>query len=520
RMLRGNTVGGLSVENWFDLAASVNQVRLGNERTNFITDAMFGMINLDYKNFFFVEGTLRQDRTSTMNPDNNSFVYPSVNSSLVLSDAFAMPSAFNLLKLRASWGIVGNYPETYRANIAYNQNSLNEQGGSPPILYTTIPRDFGNDGIAPEMKHEYELGLEGAMYNGRFRFDVAYYNAQVRDQILPLTVPRSSGAGSVLTNIGTLRNTGVELQLSGTPVSTKDVQWDVTLNAAKNWNKVEKLAPGLDELLHSDWDGNAAQMVSRVGESMGDLLAHPIATDDQGRKIVDPNGLYRVDPDTLITVGNAMPKVIGGLVSGLKVKNFTLDVVADYRIGGHVIPTALNWMTSRGLTEESLNFSDESRGGLRYYQTEDGTRIQTTGNEGPNGEQVYTDGIILDGVQADGTPNDVIASNPEYYWIVYNWGGPQYSPNTRYELYIKENNYVKLRELSLGYSLPKKAVERIGLTSLNFSVYGRNLFYFYRSIKNMDAEQLTAGSKWFQNVNNAGNNPSTRTFGLRLRASL
>ena len=519
--LSRGTNGGLSVENWFDVSASVNTPNSGSSRNSIVKDAFLGTANLDYKGYFFVEGTIRKDKTSTMNPNNNSFVYPSVNSSLVLSEAFDLPLFMNYLKIRGSWGIVGNYPDPYQANIAYNQNTLGSQGGNP-VLYTTIPSNFGNDGIRPEEKHEYEFGIEMKFFQGRLGLDASYYNAQIVDQILPLTLPNSSGAGSVLTNIGTLRNKGYEFAVTGTPIDTGSFRWDAIVNFAKNDNKVEKLAPGLDELLHADYDGNAAQLKSLVGQPMGDLYAHPVATDSQGRRIVDPNGLYKVDPDKMEKFGNAMPKWTGGVMNSFSYKNITLDALVDFRIGGHVMPTALNWMTSRGLTEESTKFMDTERGGLSYYEDVSGTRIQTTpgATAGPGGEVVYHDGILLDGVTNDGQPNDQIASSADYYWTVYNWGGPQYSPNTRYELYIKENTYFKMRELSIGYKMPRKVIDKIGLSKLQFSVFGRNLFYIYRTIKDMDGEQTTAGSRWFQNVNNVGTNPSTRSFGLMVRASL
>ncbi|MCM4151138.1 SusC/RagA family TonB-linked outer membrane protein [Arenibacter sp. N53] len=520
--LNRGTNGGLSVENWFDISASVNTPNSGSSRNSIVKDAFLGTMNLDYKGYFYVEGTIRKDKTSTMNPNNNSFVYPSVNSSFILSEAFDLPLFMNYFKIRGSWGIVGNYPDPYQANIAYNQNTLGSQGGNP-VLYTNIPSSFGNDGIRPEEKHEYEFGMELKFFQGRLGLDASYYNAQVVDQILPLTLPNSSGAGSVLTNIGTLRNKGYEFGLTGTPIDTGSFRWDVIVNVAKNENIVEKLAPGLDELLHADYDGNAAQLKSLVGQPMGDLYAHPVATDAQGRRIVDPNGMYKIDADKMEKFGNAMPKWTGGVMNSFSYKNITLDALVDGRIGGHVMPTALNWMTSRGLTEESTKFMDTESGGLSYYEENGtGTRIQTTpsATAGPGGEVVYHDGILLDGVTNDGQPNDQIASSADYYWTVYNWGGPQYSPNTRYELYIKENTYFKMRELSIGYKMPRKVIDKIGLSKLQFSVFGRNLFYIYRTIKDMDGEQTTAGSRWFQNVNNVGTNPSTRSFGLMVRASL
>lgn len=515
------TNGGLSTENLFDIAASVNTPTSGSSRYSLVKDAFIGTINANYKGFLYAEGTVRRDRTSTMSPNNNAFVYPSVNSSLILTEAFNLPDYVSYAKLRGSWGIVGNYPDMYMANIAYYQNTLGVQSvGGQPVLYTNLPTSFGNDKIRPETKHEFEFGLETKFFKNRLGVDLTYYNGQIRDQILQLTIPVTSGAGSVLTNVGTLRNRGIELSLNGYIVKNKNFSWESRINFMSNTNVVEKLANNSKEILHADYDGNAAVLKSVVGQPMGDFYAHPVATDDKGQKIVDPNGMYKVDPDKMVKVGNAMPKVVGGFMNTISFKGFVLDVMADYRFGGYVMPTAINWMISRGLLEESTKYMDAEHGGLSYYEdANSGKRIQTNGTAGPNGETVYHDGILLDGVKADGTKNDYIASSADYYWTVYNWGGPQYSPNTRYELYIKKNSYIKLREISLGYTLPGKYAKMVGAKRIQASVFGRNLFYIYRTLKDLDAEQTTAGSRWFQTLTNVGTNPSTRTYGVMLRAS-
>lgn len=517
------TNGGLSVENWFDIKASVSTPGASDQfnfRNRLVKDAFIGTINGNYKDYLFLEGTIRRDRTSTMHPDNNSFVYPSVNASVVLSEAFKLPAFVNYAKLRGSWGIVGNYPDIYAANIAYSQNTLGvQQPGGDPVLYTTVPNRFGNDGIRPEEKHEIEFGLEAKFLNNRLGVDISYYNGQIRDQILDNTIPGSTGAISVLTNIGTLRNKGLEIALNGSPIRSRDFRWESGINFAFNKNIVEKLADGSPLLIHQDYDGNAAQLVSRVGEAMGDFLVHPVAKNGKGEMIVEPNGLYKLDNDQMVTVGNAMPKVVGGFINTFNYKNFSLDLLADFRFGGHVMPTGINWMISRGLLKESLNYMDKESGGLSYYVNAQGKGVQTSATQGPGGEKVYNDGMLLGGVNADGTPNNNVISQAFYYWNTYNWGGPQYS-YSRYELYVVKNSYIKMREISLGYSLPVQLSNKIGFKRLQVSVFGRNLFYIYRTIKDMDAEQTVAGSRWYQTVNNSGTNPSTRTFGVMLRAGL
>lgn len=513
-----STNGGLTTENDFDIAASVNKADASLSRRSLVKDAFLGTVNGSYKNYLFVEGTVRRDRTSTLNPGNNAFVYPSVNGSLVLSEAFKLPKAISYAKLRGSWGIVGNYTDPYSAAIAYTQGNYGaQQTGGASVIYTIISSNYGNTNLRPEEKHEVEFGFESKFLNNRLGLDVSYYNAKIVDEILPLSLPSTSGGTSVLTNIGTLRNTGLEISITGTPVRSRKFTWEAGVNFATNTNKVLKLANNATELLHADYDGNAAVLKSVVGQPMGDFYAHPVATNSKGEKIVGDDGLYALDGG-LTKVGNAMPKVIGGISNALSYKGFRLDMMTDFRIGGYVMPTGINWMTSRGLTEESLNYMDKAHGGLSYYVDGNGKGVQTTASAGPAGQKVYNDGMLLGGVTADGKPNTNVVSQAYYYWNVYNWGGPQYS-ESRYELYIKKNSYVKMREVSLSYSIPQSISKKIGANRLQLSVYGRNLFYFYRTIKNMDAEQLTAGSRWAQTLTNAGTNPSTRTFGVMLRAS-
>lgn len=518
RVVSQGTAGGLSPENFFDIAGSINVPNGSSRRTELVKDAFFGTLNLEYKSFLYLEGTVRQDRTSTISPDNNTFIYPSVNASLILDEAFDLPRSISLAKVRASYGVVGNYPEIYRANIAYNQNTLGVQSmGGRPILYTNISQAFGNDLIRPEQKQEWEIGLDLAFLN-RFQLDIAYYNGKIVDQILPVDIPRSSGARTVLTNIGTLRNKGVEISLSGDIVRSQGFSWRTRINYARNVNIVEKLANDATELLHADFDGNAAQIRSIVGQPMGDIYAHPVATHSNGERIVAPNGMYQLDANKWEKYGNAMPDFEGGFINQLTYKNIFLNAVADFSFGGSIMPTGIYWMTSRGLTEESLNYMNAERGGLSYYVDASGNGVQTTGSAGPNGEQVFNDGILLEGVLQNGEPNTNVISQARYYNGTYNWGGPQYG-NSRYELYINKNNWVKVREISLGYNLPQQLVSKLGMTKANISAFGRNLFFIYRSIKDLDPEQTVAGSRWYQNINNAGNNPSFRTWGLQLNAS-
>jgi len=518
------TRDGLTVENRFDLTSSASTPYSSSSSRNFLSrDALVGTLNFNLKGLWYLEGTLRQERTSTLNPNNNTFLYPSVNSSLILSELFTFPAFVSGAKLRGSWGIVGNYPEAYKANVAYNLGNLGNQGsGSSTLTTTTSTGTYGNDNLRNEKKHELEFGLEAGFFNNRFNLDAAYYNNKVVDQILPLQLAQTTGAGNIYTNIGTLQNTGFEFGINGDVVRAKDFRWNVVYNMAFNNNKILKLTDGSNELIHADYDGNAAVLKSVVGQPIGDFYAHPIATDASGQMIINDYGDgtmdYKLDATKLVKYGNTQVKSVGGLATTFEYKDFSLNIFTDFRIGGYVMPTGLFWMTSRGLTEESLQWMDKAHGGTSYYLDANGYGVQTNAATGPNGETVYDDGVILDGVLADGSKNTHVQSQGAYFNYLYNWGGPQYS-NSNYFKYIVKNSYWKVREISVSYSLPQTVTKKLRAKNLTASVFGRNLFYISRTIKNMDAEQLTTGLSWTQNVNNAGTNPSTRTFGVSLRAS-
>lgn len=521
------TNGGLTTANRFDLTSTANPINVdpndANQyrRSSLTKDAIIGTVNANYKNYLFLEGTVRRDRTSTMNPNNNSFVYPSVNSSFVISEALHLPSIVSYAKLRASWGIVGNYPSIYQANVAYTLTNLGNAGSGSVLSTSTAWDRYGNDQIRPEEKHELEFGLETRWLSNRLNLDVSYYDAKVVDMIVPLQIAQATGANSILANVGTLRNKGLEVGITGYPLSGRNFSWQSGVNFSFNSNRLEKLTTGLNEFTHADYDGNAAVLKSVVGRPIGDFYAHPILTDAKGQYVIADYGggefNYQIDGSKLERYGNAMPKAIGGFFNTFRYKGFSLEAYTDFRIGGEVMPTGLFWMTSRGLTEESLTAMDAAHGGVSYYKDAQGRGIETNANAGPNGEAVYHDGIKMGGVFPDGTPNTYVTSQLFYYWDQYNWGGPQYS-NSQYFKYIVTNTYWKMREMSLTYTLPQSIASKIKANRLQVSVFGRNLFYLYRSIKDMDAEQLTAGLSWASSLNNAGTQPSTRTFGVTIRA--
>ncbi len=508
------TSTGLSVENWYHNSASVGTVWGNSSRWEEASSAIFGTVGFNFRSYLNIEVTGRQERFSKLPPKHNSTFYPSVNAGFIFSEAFKMPAVMDYGKFRISYGAVGVPPSRYKSSIAYNQSALNG------IIYNNLPSAYGNEQIKPEEKREIEFGLETKFFKNRLGVDLTYYDGKIIDQILEAPVPISTGFTSMLANVGTMRNYGFEFYGYGKPVVTKDFGWDVRLNFALNRNKVVALNDGQEVLTHASYDADAVRLVSRVGEAMGDFVTYiPYVDEATGKPVIDDYGYYKVDFSEMKTVGNFTPKVTGGLGNTVTYKDFFVDFLIDYRFGGSMLSLGNHYMTGAGMFENTMDYRDEEHGGIAYYVDGDGKYIKATGSTGPNGEKVYHDGVILDGVKADGTANDVIIDAANYYLVTYTWGlNGSWAPNTRYDKSIYENSYIKFREMAIGYNLPKSVVSKIGVQGLTVSLIGRNLFYIYKTFPNADPE-VAIGSRWYTQAVDAGSSAATRSLGFSIRAS-
>lgn len=512
--MRVSTNGGLVTENWFDLNASRYTASSTLQRMELLKTGYMGTLSLGWDNYLFLELTGRQERSSTLK--DQSFFYPSANLSFLFSNAFRMPAWWNHGKLRLSYGVVGNAPETYAANIIY------EQGSDNGFTWNYVPSSWGNANIRPEKKYEYEIGFESKFLNNRLGFDVSYYNNRVKDQILSTPQPSTSGVKYVLMNVGEVANEGWDISVSATPVLTKNFRWDLTANYGIYRNKVVKLADGVPYLEISNIGGGGAKIQAVEGRPMGDIYVQVPQMNENGEYLVSNKGLY-MNQTELQRVGNINPDGVGGLFSSFSYKNIFLDFSIDFRIGGDVINEMYQYSTASGLTPESLQFRDTEHGGLSYYypgnNNASGVPVQVDPSlgAGPNGETVYHDGVILPGVVAStGEKNTRIIPAGYYYNQTYNWGTQPEQLTYRHSVF--DNSYVKLRELTIGYQFPEKLISKLGMTRLSVSVFGRNLFYFYKALKNYDAES-SVGTSWASQAVVGGSTTATRNFGVSLRAS-
>ena len=502
------TNGGLTVENWFNLAASAQKANAGMGYSDFLKQAVYGTASLSYKDWAYLEGTLRNEKTSTLR--NQSYWYPSVNASIIFSELLNLPSWVDYGKFRVSYGEVGNAPALYKAPLSYSQSSASG------YVYNQLGMGIGNDSIRPERTKEWELGLEGKFWNNRAGFEVSWYNKKIVDQILETTVPATSGVTSMLMNIGILQNRGLEVAAYVTPIETRDWRLDISGNIAWNKNKVLQLAEGVDRLQHARWDNGAAYLYSYPGETMGDIYAFAPVTDKDGNYVVDGDGFYKVTEEP-VKVGNAMADLVGGFAFALNYKRWTLDMNFNYQIGGTVFNMPYQYMMGLGTLTESMPYRDVEHGGIAYYTDDNGMNVAYDGNgkKGPNGATVHYDGRILPGVKEDGTPNDQIISQELFLEETYGWGVGGY---LFYSHAMFDNTYLKCREITLTYSVPDSVIRKFKCNNLRISAFARNPFYIYKNLPIFDAES-TDGTNWTSQVCIGGSTSTTRTYGLSLRVN-
>ncbi len=491
------TTSGLVTENWFSLNNSYGTLSTSYTRKELLKYAYVGILSLNYKNYFFLEGTARQEYASTLPEKNNSYFYPSVNGSLVFSDVFNLPQFWNYGKFRASYGVVGNAPPAYESNVVYTQTSLQTVNGSVPQL--TLDSSWGNNNLKAEMKHEFEIGFETQFINNRLGIDVSYYENTVKDQILDLATTVSTGASSQLVNVGEIGSNGLELSLNITPIVNNDWKWDARFNWSTNTSKVKNLNTTSKELVFYTAEQSAIKLVAAEGEKLGNIYVYGKAKDEDGNYLISDDGLYVVDNSKYVKAGNIMPDFVGGFSNTVKYKNISLDFNIDYRIGGKMISPSMKYMTGAGLLANSMKYRDSDHGGLTYEF---------------NGA-TYDDGVLLEGKNENtGLDNTQVISAGYYYMNNYDWGAvPGNSDGA-----ILDNSYIKMREVTLAYRLPAAISDKVGLSNVRFSLYGRNLFYLYRTLENLDPE-APLGNKWWATGVDVGSTAASRSFGFSVNAS-
>ena len=503
----------LAVADLYTLINSRDPLTSSNDSYRLRQYGLYGSIQLDYRRWAFLNITGRNDWSSTLPVDNNSYFYPSVTASVLLSEAFGWRSkAVNYLKIRGGWSQVGADANPYQlATVFTSETAFN---GNPLQSSSTIGM---NPNLKPEKTSSIEAGFEAAFWDNRLYLDFTYYKTDSRNQILKLATTAASGYTSQVRNAGHIRNRGYEIQLGAVPIQTsKGFRWNLDLNYGANSSKVVKLD---DEGLITSYQlySSGIQILASVGEAYGTLFGTSYVRDANGNVVVDANGLPKIST-TNKTLGKFTPDWTGGISNTFSYRSLSLSFLIDASVGGSIFSNTNKTGKYTGVLANTLSGRDAEHGGLWYYTDAMGNNVRLS--ESPsysvssdglyyaqvNGQstRVYQDGIMVEGVTESGSKNEEVVSAEKYYHRIYSIA----------EANVYDASYVKLREVALSYRLPRLWTQKLHLQEASVTLTGRNLWTIYKSVPNIDPESaLTTGNA--QGVE-AYSLPTTRSFGVNL----
>ena len=459
-------------------------------------NSLLGSLELAYNDYAFLRVTGRNDWSSTLPDENNSYFYPSVSGSFVFSDAFPMPAWLNFGKLRASWARVGGDTDPYQLALTYGiigQGHLGSPLGS--ISQGTIPLAD----LKPYAQVGREIGTDLQMFDDRLGVDLTWYYNSTTNQILNTSISPTSGYGSRTINVGEMRNQGVEGLLTVTPLRSTRFRWNLDFNFAKNNNEVVALVEGQETLFLGESRTRNAYVVARVGEPYGAILGFDYKRDPEGNLVLSEDGLPL--QDSLHVLGNATPDWTGGLTNTLRYKNLTLSALVDIQWGGDLYSATNARAYGSGLHKNTLVGRDVCDG----MAGEDG--YPQEGCWVPDGVQEVLDD---EGEVVGHTPNETAVLPQTYYGRV---------AGSISNEFVYDASFVRLRELRLSYRLPASLLRGSPVRLATISLVGRNLTLLYSKVPNLDPESTYSTGNGGLGLELAGV-PQTRSLGFNINVRL
>ena len=485
--ISGNTVGGLVVPEFYSVTNSVNPYAVSEYLGILGEQSLYANVSVGYGGFVYLEGTARVDQSSTLkglNPDaDDTYFYPSVAGTLLIHELGGMKDVawMNYLKLRLNYAQVGAGTGVYRTISTYGQGT---NWGSLSLF--SVANTLQNPNLKAESTNSWEVGLEAYFFESRIGFDLALYQTNSFDQIFSVPVSRSSGYSSMYVNGGEVENKGVELAFHAIPVKTNDFTWNLDVNWFTNENTVISLADGVPSLqLMRQW---GTYITAAAGEPYGTIKGSDYVYTD-GKITVEDDGYLMVGDDPLAVIGNIQPDWNMGIANRFSWKGLSLYVLIDWQHGGDIssFNTRYGWAT--GVYEETAG--NNPQGNPQRDPVDEG------------GGNIFEDAVF-----EDGTPND-------QYVRASRWGGYWYYNNSPEARYVFDASYVKLRELSLSYSLPATVLGDSFIRGVDISLVGRNLWIISKNVEHFDPEViLTSGNN--QGIEQ-GAYPSVKTVGVNLK---
>ncbi|TAN11933.1 MAG: SusC/RagA family TonB-linked outer membrane protein [Chitinophagaceae bacterium] len=494
----------LAVAGVYTLNNSREPLISNNYFTKLKTYSLFSSAQIGFRNYAFLNLTARNDWSSTLPVQHMSYFYPSVNGSLILSQALHITSdQITFIKLRGGWSQVGAATSAYQ--LINNYNFTTPFGSYPQLLAGST--DLNPD-LKPEETTSTEAGLDAGFFNGRINVDVSLYNMNSFNQILAVDVSPSTGYKQKLINGGKINNKGIEVELDLIPVRTNEFTWNTMINYSTNHSRVISLDKAGDLRSYVLGSDGSIQVLAAIDQPYGTLFGTAFKRNTNGQIIIDPTGLPVTDPNNKY-LGHYTPDWLGSINNDFTFHNFQLSFLIDASIGGSIYSSTNSTGTYTGVLASTLPGRDAAHGGLYYYYpANDNTQQAVPLPEGtttaPGGATVYDDGMIYKGVQENGKPNNIIIPAQQYYKSLSNVD----------EAFTYNASYIKLREVKLGYNLPAAFAHSIGLQSATIALVGRNLWIISKHVPNIDPETAfnTGNGQGLEDLSL----PTVRDFGINI----
>ncbi|MDX6182147.1 SusC/RagA family TonB-linked outer membrane protein [Flavobacterium sp. Fl-77] len=460
----GSTTGGLVKPGLYTLANSNTFVAPVESEINSEKSGLYAQASLDYNKTVYLEGSYRRDQSTSLYIDNNSYSYYSIGSSFVFSE-IVKADWLSLGKLRLNYAQVGNDPAAGLLGARINNGLLN---GNPLFQNSATYVDFKN--LKPETQKSWEAGLEATLFDNRLSLDLSVYKTNTEDQIFNVPQSPSTGYSFSQINAGELENKGIEVVLSGSPIKTKDFQWQVAVNWSKNKNTVVSLNEGRTNLQLASWNQNVT-LNATVGEQYGAIRGQGIARDPNGNKIVDADGNYVTVENQII--GNIQADWIGGVSNRITYKNLAFNFLVDVKKGGSVFSLDQAYGQDTGVGVQTAYINDL------------GNPVRNTL---ANGGGYINPGVVLDGNgnYVQNTTRVDASDSSEASGVGFGVSG---NPNSNF---VYDASYVKLREVALTYSLPSKYLDQTFIKDMSFSLIGNNVWIIHKNLPDADPEAGTS----------------------------
>ena len=484
---------------FWDLSNGATKSELSEGQSKRRLVGLFGDVTLGWDEMLYLNLTARNDWSSTLPINANSYFYPGATLSWIFTRLIPKNDILEFGKLRLAYGKTGNDADPYQTAVRFIQGTSRAYYGTDVAKFPMngvnsfqASSTIGSSDLKPEMTTEYEVGLNLALLKNRINIDFSFYNRETKDQIFTLPVDPATGYSYMVTNFGNVRNRGIELLVNTTPIQTKDFRWDLGFNFSKNQNKVLSMPASVEggkTTIYNFSAGNdAVYFYAEEGNPMGEFYTYMPQYTEDGKLIVGSDGQPILTTELQDTGKNMNPDWIGGVTTAFYYKGFSLSGALDIRKGGYMFSRSKNLMQFTG------------NGSITTY----------------NQRRPF---IIPNSVYEDGTENttpimlgggDYEVGDYQTYYNDYGWG-------LGGEAYLVNKSYVKLRNITLAYQLPKSIVNQLYLSDVTLSLFCNNVFtWTHKSNTFIDPESSTRGNDLEGQFGELYVNPSCRTFGFNV----